>query len=703
MGSASRLHAPRFSIGSAATVVLFLALYGFLSGVVSLLGWALDVPRLANWAGEGIAIQPNAAAATIGVSAALLLLAFGRHTAAAAIGVVVFALAVLTAFENLSGVDVGIDRWLLFEREWGTAGTTAPGRMGLPASLSWTALGASLLLASGRFGIGRRAAAPWLALLPLAASTLTILGYLYGSSLLYAVPGLTAIALQTATYIFALAVATIASVDSGPMKVFGDGGSAGIAARRLLPFIFAIPVLTGALRLTGERAGFYDTAFGVALHNLVEISLLFALLWWTGLASVRHSGQRRKAEAERSELLTREQEARREAERQATIRDEFLATLSHELRTPLNAILGWTQILKTDRADSSRTEQAVEVIERNARLQASLISDLLDMSRIIAGKMRLQVQPVDLPTVIGAAIDAVQPAADAKRIRLERVLEPLGEAVHGDPERLQQVVWNLLANAVKFTPHGGRVEVLLARAGSHAELQVRDSGEGIAAEFLPQLFERFRQADASTQRPHGGLGLGLALVRQLVELHGGKVAATSEGLGKGATFTVQLPLATGPLRAVEAPVRASVPALEPNATPLPSLHGLTVLVVDDDADSREMVASLLEERGATAVVATGAAQALELALAGNCDVIVSDIGMPGTDGYDLIQHCRARGVTAPAIALTAYARSEDRAKALAAGYERHLAKPIEAAELIAAVSAAAPQRPNRAATVGRGK
>jgi CheY-like chemotaxis protein len=256
---------------------------------------------------------------------------------------------------------------------------------------------------------------------------------------------------------------------------------------------------------------------------------------------------------------------------------------------------------------------------------------------------------------------------------------------------------------VKFTPHGGTVAVRLGRDDSHVELQVRDSGEGIAAEFLPQLFERFRQADASTQRPHGGLGLGLALVRQLVELHGGKVAATSEGLGKGATFTVQLPLATGPLRAVEAPVRASVPTLEPNATPLPSLLGLTVLVVDDDADAREMVASLLEKHGATAVVATGAAQALELAADGGCDVIVSDIGMPGTDGYDLIKHCRARGVTAPAIALTAYARSEDRAKALAAGYERHLAKPIEAAELIAAVSAAAPQRPNRAATMERGK
>ena len=689
MGSASLSRAPRVLHGAQVTVVVALALYGLLGGAASLLGWALDVPRLANWMGDGISIQPNAAAATAGISVALLLLVLRRNTTAALIAALVMAIGMLTAFENLSGVNLGIDHWLLFGREWGTGGTTAPGRMGVPASLSWTALGASLVLASDRPGIGKRWLAPWLASLPLAVSTLSILGYLYDSSRLYAVPGLTAIALQTATYIFALAVAAIASVESGPMKVFGDPGSAGLAARRLLPFVFAIPVLTGALRLAGERAGFYDTAFGVALHNLVEISLLLALLWWTGLAIIRHSEQRRRAEAERSELLTLEQEARREAERQATIRDEFLATLSHELRTPLNAILGWTQILRTDRKDSAKLDQAVDVIERNARLQARLIADLLDMSRIIAGKMRLHVQAVDLAAVICAAIDAVQPAADAKRIRLERVLEPIEDAVHGDPGRLQQVVWNLLANAVKFTPRDGRVEVLLARVDSHVEIRVRDSGEGIAAEFLPQLFERFRQADASTHRVHGGLGLGLALVKQLVELHGGKVRAQSEGLGKGATFTVELPLAAVEPRAAEARVRSPAAAREPVGGPLPALDGLSILVVDDDADSLDMVANLLEKQGANVVVASTAAEALELAVVRRFDVIVSDIGMPGRDGYELMEDCRARGVPTPAIALTAYVRSEDRAKALAAGYQRHVAKPIEAAQLLAAVSALA--------------
>jgi len=670
-------------------VALAFSLYGLFGGLLSLLGWVLDMPRLADWEGDGISIQPNAAAATIGSSVALLLAVSGRKMPAAFIGALVMTLGILTAFENLSGVNLGIDHWLLFGREWGTGGTTAPGRMAVPASLSWSFLGASLVLASGRFAPRHRRSAPWLALPPLALSTLSILGYLYDSSRLYAVPGLTAIALQTATYVFALAVAAIASVESGPMKVFGDPGSAGIATRRLLPFVFAVPVLTGALRLAGERAGFYDTAFGVALHNLVEISLLLALLWWTGLAIVRHSEQRRRAEAERGELLAREQEARREAERQATIRDEFLATLSHELRTPLNAILGWTQILRADRADSTKLDQAVDVIERNARLQARLIADLLDMSRIIAGKMRLHVQAVDFAAVIGAAVDAVQPAADAKRIRIERVLDPLDDVVHGDPERLQQVVWNLLANAVKFTPRDGRVEVVLTRVDSHVEIRVSDSGEGIAAEFLPKLFERFRQADAGTQRAHGGLGLGLALVKQLVELHGGKVTAESEGLGKGATFVVQLPFAAAEPRAAEPPVRRLSAGLKPDDAPLPALNGLSILVVDDESDSLEMVANLLEKRGATVAVAASAAEALDQAVKRRFDVIVSDIGMPGRDGYELIKDLRACGVTTPAIALTAYARNEDKAKALSTGYQGHVAKPLEAAELLVAVSALA--------------
>jgi signal transduction histidine kinase len=668
-------------------------LYGLTGGLVSLIGWLFDLPLLTHWDGDAISIQPNASLAAVAVGAALLLFAFGRTSAAAVIAVGVTALGALTAIENVADVDFGIDRALLFARNWGTAATTAPGRMGLPASVSWALLGAGLYSMSARPAARFRSAAPWLAVLPLASSTLSILGYVYDSSRLYAMPGVTAIALQTATYVFALAVALIVSAENGPMKVFGDPGPAGIAARRLLPFVFAIPVLTGAVRLAGERMGLYDTAFGVALHNLVEIALLLVLLWWTGRAVMRHSEQARQAEAERRELLVLEQTARREAERQATIRDEFLAMLSHELRTPLNAILGWAQILKTDIADSSRIGQAAEVIERNARLQAQMIAELLDLSRILAGKMRLHVQPVDLEAVVSAAVETIQPAADAKKIRIQRVLEPLGSIVNGDPSRLQQVVWNLLSNAVKFTPRDGKVQIVLARVNSHVEIRVSDSGQGIDADFLPKVFELFMQADASTARMHGGLGLGLALVRQLVELHGGKVTVASEGRDRGAAFTVSLPLAMFDPRTAEQRVHPLAPELRPATAPLPRLDGLSVLVVDDSVDSLQMIAELFEGRGAAVTTAASAAVALELAGTRRFDAIVSDIGMPGRDGYELMKDLRALGVKTPAVALTAFARSEDRTKALSSGYQSHVAKPVEAAELLATVMALAPQAP----------
>ena len=682
----------RVPLSAGARVALALAIYPLAGSLLSLAGWAFDVPRLTDWQANGISIQPNACIAAAGASVAVLLYVAGRAVPAAFFAAIFAVIGALTAFENVSGVGLGIDRLFLFGREWGTGGTTAPGRMGLPASLSWTLLGASLVSTTGLLGSSARRYAPWIALVPLAVSSFSMLGYLYESSLLYTIPGTTAIALQTATFIFAASVATIASSPHGPTELFADTGPAGIAARRLLPFVVLVPLLTGSLRLAGERAGLYDTAFGVALHNLIEITLLLTLLGWTGQAIARHSRERERAEAERRKLLVLEQSARQEAERQATIRDEFLATLSHELRTPLNAILGWAQIVKVDVSDSTRIRHAVGVIERNARLQAQMISDLLDMSRILAGKMRLHVQPVDLTAVVNAALEAVQPAADAKDIRIQNVIEPVADSVNGDPARLQQVVWNLLANAIKFTPRGGRVQVVVARVDSHVEIRVSDTGEGIASEFLPKVFERFRQADASAARMHGGLGLGLAVVKQLVELHGGKVAAASDGLGRGSMFTVELPIAIVQSRA-DPPRVHPLSAATPHAwDPLPRLDGLTILVVDDESDSSQLVARLFESRGAAVTTAASANEALTLATARNFDVIVSDIGMPGRDGYELIKDCRARGVTTPAVALTAYARSEDRTKALSSGYQSHVAKPVEVAELLAVVAALLPRR-----------
>jgi PAS domain S-box-containing protein len=402
--------------------------------------------------------------------------------------------------------------------------------------------------------------------------------------------------------------------------------------------------------------------------------------------------QRQRAEEERAQLLVQEQKARAEAENLNRLKDEFLSTVSHELRTPLNAILGWSQILRTNRVDEATMNRALETIERNARSQAQLIDDLLDISRIITGKIRLNVQTVELLSVIEAAIDTVRPAADAKNIRLQSVLDPAAGPVLGDSERLQQIVWNLLSNAIKFTPKRGRVQVCLQRINSHVEIVVTDTGQGISAEFLPYVFERFRQADSSITRSFGGLGLGLAIVRQLVELHGGTVHAESPGEGQGATFTVKLPLMAIGSKAIE-PERVHPAA--GGSVPFdcsPRLDGLRILIVDDDADIRALLIYTLEVCGAEVMAAASADEAISVLTASSTpmDILISDIGMPDEDGYALLRRVRAlepeNGGRIPAIALTAYARTQDRRAALLAGFQSHVAKPVEPAELIAVIA-----------------
>jgi len=407
--------------------------------------------------------------------------------------------------------------------------------------------------------------------------------------------------------------------------------------------------------------------------------------------------ERKHAEAEREAILERERSARAEAERAGRLKDEFLATLSHELRTPLSAILGWVHILRKSTPSQQAMEQGLAVIDRNARVQLQLIADLLDMSRIISGKMRLDVQRVELPVVIEAALDAVRPAAAAKGVRIESVLEPIMDPVHGDPARLQQVAWNLLSNAVKFTPRGGRVQLVLNRVNSHIEIVVSDTGRGIRSDFLPHVFERFRQADSSVAREHGGLGLGLAIVKQLVELHGGTVRAASGGADQGSTFVVALPLAIvhgAPGDDDKAHPRA--PTLAFSLAANASLAGVRVLVVDDEADAREVIRRILEDSQASVTLAGSASEALAALDKESPHVILSDIGMPNQDGYSLMQAIRRRGVKIPAAALTAFARSEDRTRALQAGYQTHIAKPVEPAELVAAVA-------SLAHTVGAGR
>jgi len=382
-----------------------------------------------------------------------------------------------------------------------------------------------------------------------------------------------------------------------------------------------------------------------------------------------------------------ERAARAEAERVGLMKDEFLATLSHELRTPLNAVLGWAEILLARATAGSEGQRGLETIVRNARAQAQMIEDLLDMNRIVSGKIRLDVQPADLAAVITSAVDAVRPSADAKSIRLRTVLDPFAGPVSGDPQRLQQVVWNLLSNAVKFTPKGGKIDILLARVNSHTEITVIDSGIGIAPEFLPHLFERFRQADSTTTRSYKGLGLGLSIVKQLVELHGGTVRAESHGQGHGTTFVVNLPLRVVREKTDRTHPTASPIALRPDI-PL-SLSGITVLVIDDEIDAREMVRCVLLGADASVLTAASADEGLNLVRAHHPDVVVSDIGMPDKDGYQMIRELRAlpatEGGRTPAIALTAFARSEDRTRSLLAGYQVHVAKPIEPQELVVTI------------------
>lgn len=390
--------------------------------------------------------------------------------------------------------------------------------------------------------------------------------------------------------------------------------------------------------------------------------------------------------------LAREQMARSEAQVANRIKDEFLATVSHELRTPLNAIIGWSHLLRSGRLDEATVAKAVETIDRNAKSQAQLIEDILDVSRMITGKLKLNNEPVDLAAVINAAIDSVQLAADAKQIQLAVTLDPSARHTIGDKNRLQQVVWNLLANAIKFTPANGRIEVKVGRAGRNAQLCVSDTGEGISTEFLPFIFDRFRQADGTNTRQHGGLGLGLSIVRQLVELHGGTIKAESKGKGKGATFIIKLPLAPsskGGSRRQRAAGRLATTNKKQKATVMPQLEDVRVLLVDDDPDTLQILSVMLEESKASVQIASSVGEALEVLEWYTPDVLVSDLAMPGEDGYSLISKLRQTengNGHIPAVALTSYVRIEERTRALAAGFNMFVPKPVQPNDLISAIA-----------------
>jgi PAS domain S-box-containing protein len=408
----------------------------------------------------------------------------------------------------------------------------------------------------------------------------------------------------------------------------------------------------------------------------------------------REITERKLAEARLQAALRQAQEARTQAEEASRLKDEFLATVSHELRTPLTSMMGWIGMLRRGVLVGETASKALETIDRNVKSQAQLIEDLLDISRIVSGKMHVELKAIDPSTVINAAVDAIRPAAEAKGIRLQLITDPSTGPVWADSERLQQVIWNLISNAVKFTQRGGRVQIELERVDDNVEITVTDNGKGIKPEFLPFVFDRFSQADGTTTRAHGGLGVGLSIVKSIVELHGGTARATSEGEGKGTSVTVSLPVK-------EKPQQKRQPAKQPilgaisstNIEYLPELAGLRILVVDDELDTCELVSTAFEQCGARVMVATSAAEALGHMHEWLPDVLIADISMPEMDGYELIQQVRARepraGGTIPAVALTAMARIEDRAKALASGYQMHVAKPVEMDELRAIIASLA--------------
>ena len=511
----------------------------------------------------------------------------------------------------------------------------------------------------------------------------------------------------------------ITSWNHGAERIFGYTAEEAIGkpVTMLIPpdHINEEPAILARLR-AGDRIEHYETIRVTKNGRLIDISLTVSPIKGPNgqivgaskiarditeqrqarksLAAAYEAAKQARAEAEQAAF--EKEQLYHQAEESSRLKEEFLATISHELRTPLSAILGWTRMLRLGQLSADDHTKALDTIERNARAQAQLIDDLLDVSRIITGKLRMDVRPSDPNAFIDAAVEAVRPAAEAKGIRVQKVMDTGAVSIPGDPVRLQQVVWNLLSNAIKFTPRGGRVQIRSERVNSHLEIVVSDTGQGISSDFLPHVFDRFRQADQKTSRQHGGMGLGLAIVRHLVELHGGTVQAESAGPGHGATFTVQLPIS--PIYQVDAPggrVHPGARDLLPANESTDRLDGLVILIVDDEPDTRELLRQGLEYCGATVRVAGSAAEALKALATEVPDILISDIGMPNVDGYDLIRQVRTlqteEGRRVAAIALTAYTRVEDRLHALRAGYDMHVPKPVELTELCA-VSASLTRR-----------
>jgi signal transduction histidine kinase len=509
-----------------------------LVGGAVLLGWSLEIDRLKSIYGD-ITMKPNAAVGLLLAGGALCAHTRRLRTLGVPCAAAAATLGALTLLQHLTGWDLAIDQ-LLFTEPPGAAATASPNRMGPNASISLTLAGVALLLLfKGTPRAIRRA--QWMAIAAILLALLAISGYVYGAEQLYAVARYTGIALHTSLALALLNVGIVAArSDAGPAAVLLSNGPAGTLLRRLIAPVIVVPLGMGYLVVLGRQFDVFDRASSLALFAVSVIVLLGTTVWLTARAIAAADDQRRLAERDRDLLLVRERRARTEAESASRLKDQFIAMLSHELRTPLNVMLGWTRVLESSTA-AERHARAAAIVARNGRLLARLVEDLLDMSRVSAGQFEIARQPTAFNGAVKTSIDALAPTADSKGVRLVSALDDGVGVIEGDPERLQQIVWNLLSNAVKFTPAGGIVEVRSARHGHMVSLTVADSGIGFDETFAAQLFEPFRQADGTSRREHGGLGLGLSIARHIAELHGGSLTGWSAGPGQGATFTLRLP------------------------------------------------------------------------------------------------------------------------------------------------------------------
>ncbi|MCO6432646.1 MAG: response regulator [Deltaproteobacteria bacterium] len=670
-------------------VSYWFALPATVMGFTVLLGWIFNDPILKGSLADGITVKANMGVGLLLAGCASLLhhltpVSASAKRIAKACAAVVFMLGAATSSQHIFGWNLGIDQ-ILFTEPAGQAATASPNRMGPPGSSCLMLAGLAILLLSHRGRIAQNAGSV-LGLLVAAISLLSVVGYVSGARELYGLARYTGIALPTALALlmlgFSIALSARGSVLVAQLTSKTAGG---VLLRRLMLPALILPLVFGVLTALGQEAGLFDAPFGRSCLILASVLIFAGLVW----ASSRELDA---IDRERLHLLSSERSARSEAEQANRLKDEFFATLSHELRTPLNAILGWAQLLR--RADPRMLEfsKGLDTIERNAKLQAQLIEDLLDTSRALSGKLRLNIERINPSSIARAALESIRPLAAAKQISISSDIQPTLPEINGDPDRLQQIFWNLLTNAVKFTPPGGAIKVRLRQSQNFVEAQVTDTGQGIKPDFVGRLFERFVQADGSVSRRHGGLGIGLSIARDLVNLHGGEISASSPGIGYGATFTIRLPIPSELVK-VASHIRAtrSEPALNF------SFESLRILIVEDDPDSREMIGRLLKHHGAQVTLASSSADAIRAVDKSKPDIIVSDIGMPDQDGYEMLKAILRFHGDIAAVAVTAFARPEDQAKALRAGFQYHLRKPLEPVQLLTVISRIAAAKVERAA------